>query len=859
MSAVRACVAIAFVLAQSIRAHTSAGAGALGKNSAPQRDFRSAPMLCGWFVLGAFLALAPVTRAQSIFSIAGGGSDDGRPATVAALSYPYFVAVDPSGDLYIADDDQHRIRKVDARAGIITTVAGNGAAGFQGDGGPASAASFGNPMGGIAVSPAGDLYIADTDNDVIRKVAAGTGIITTVVGTGTHAFFGDGGPATLAALKWPSRVTFDPSGNLYITDLRNHRIRKVDAGTGIITTVAGNGEEGYSGDGGPARMAALDLSPKTSKTGGVAVDRTGNVYIADTDNNRIRQVSAETGLIRTIAGNGEAGFSGDGGPATQARLNGPHAVALLDDSDVLVVDTGNLRIRKVALGSGLITTVAGGGRFRPDLGDGGPATEAHIGSPTDAGVDRAAKSFFIADLSYHRIRRVATDSGMITTVAGNGEYGFTGDGGPATAAGLYSPRGIVLDPSGNLYVAEFFGNRVRKVATETGMISRAVGTGFPGFGGEGGVATAARISYPKELAMDITGNLYIADTLNHRVRKVAVGTAIITTLAGNGSSAFSGDGGPATQAALNTPVGVSVDNAGNLYIADRDNQRVRKVDATTGIIVTFAGNGEKGFSGDGGPATSASLNEPEGLAIDSFGTVYIADERNKRVREVDPVTGTISTVAGNGTPGSSGDGGLAREAQLLSPSAVAVDLSGDLYIADYNRVRKVTAATGIITTVAGGRFEFAGDGGPATAAGLRHVESLAFDASGNLYIADSSNDRIRVVYRCVTVSAPQFASPSDGSLGVFNSPRLAWNAVRGAFRYDVYLDTVNPPEQIVASDIATATFAPANLEPLAIYYWRVVAKGDPFCIPFSTNASPVRSFTTAASCTAPGSFELSVP
>lgn len=359
--------------------------------------------------------------------------------------------------------------------------------------------------------------------------------------------------------------------------------------------------------------------------------------------------------------------------------------------------------------------------------------------------------------------------------------------------------------------------------------------------------------------MDITGNLYIADTLNHRVRKVAVGTAIITTLAGNGSSAFSGDGGPATQAALNTPVGVSVDNAGNLYIADRDNQRVRKVDATTGIIVTFAGNGEKGFSGDGGPATSASLNEPEGLAIDSFGTVYIADERNKRVREVDPVTGTISTVAGNGTPGSSGDGGLAREAQLLSPSAVAVDLSGDLYIADYNRVRKVTAATGIITTVAGGRFEFAGDGGPATAAGLRHVESLAFDASGNLYIADSSNDRIRVVYRCVTVSAPQFASPSDGSLGVFNSPRLAWNAVRGAFRYDVYLDTVNPPEQIVASDIATATFAPANLEPLAIYYWRVVAKGDPFCIPFSTNASPVRSFTTAASCTAPGSFELSVP
>jgi len=275
------------------------------------------------------------------------------------------------------------------------------------------------------------------------------------------------------------------------------------------------------------------------------------------------------------------------------------------------------------------------------------------------------------------------------------------------------------------------------------IIDTAAGNGIAGFSGDGGTATSALIDDPSGVAVDASGNLYIADTDNLRVRKVNL-DGVISTVAGNGVEAFSGDGGPATAASLGFVTGVALDAIGNLYIADGTNARVRKVDQE-GTISTIAGNGVEAFSGDGGPATSASLNRPSGVAVDAAGNIYIGDSRNSRIRKVD-AGGIITTVAGNGASGFSGDGGPANAASLAAPRGVMVDAAGNLYIADMDnsRIRKVDAG-GIITTVAGnGVYGFSGDGGPATAASLAEPRNTALDASGNLYIADKDNKRVRI-------------------------------------------------------------------------------------------------------------------
>jgi len=274
------------------------------------------------------------------------------------------------------------------------------------------------------------------------------------------------------------------------------------------------------------------------------------------------------------------------------------------------------------------------------------------------------------------------------------------------------------------------------------------GNGTKGYSGDGGAATSAELNAPNDVAVDSAGNIYIADTLNDRIRKVTVSTGIITTVAGNGAGGYSGDGGSATSAEIFQPDGLAVDSAGNIYIADTFNYRVRKVTKSTGIISTVAGDGTYGYSGDGGLATSAELGEPTDVAVDAAGNIYIADPGFARIRKVTVSTGIISTVAGNGTQGYSGDGGPATSAELSSPDGVTVDGAGNIYIADlYNeRVRKVTVSTGIISTVAGdGTAGYSGDGGPATGAEIYYPDGLAVDTAGNIYIADTENFRIRGV------------------------------------------------------------------------------------------------------------------
>ena len=338
--------------------------------------------------------------------------------------------------------------------------------------------------------------------------------------------------------------------------------------------------------------------------------------------------------------------------------------------------------------------------------------------------------------------------GDIDTIAGYGTAGYSGDNGLATAADLNSPHNVAIDAAGNIYIADMSNNRIRKVTASTGVITTVAGNGTPGYSGDGSAATSAELHAPAGVAVDAADNIYIADGGNNLIRKVAVSTGNISTVAGNRTGGFSGDGGPATSAEMNCPYDVAVDTSGNIYISDTDNYRIREVKASTGIITTVVGTGTGGYSGDGGPANSAKITEPMGLVLDAAGNIYFADWGNVVIRKVTASAGEISTVAGIGSEGYSGDGGLATVAQLYYPYGVAVDAAGNIYIADdaNNRIRKVTASTGDISTVAGkGTAGYSGDGGAATSAALKYPYGVAVDAASNIYIADNGNNRIRAV------------------------------------------------------------------------------------------------------------------
>jgi sugar lactone lactonase YvrE len=356
-------------------------------------------------------------------------------------------------------------------------------------------------------------------------------------------------------------------------------------------------------------------------------------------------------------------------------------------------------------------------------------------------------NLFIADSFDNRIRKVS--GGIITSVAGNGSAYFSGDGGPATLAGMGNLTGVGADAAGDVFVEDLGDGRIRKAGTN-GLITTYAGTGVFGYNGDGIAATNAELYYPEGLAADKAGNLYIADDLNNRIRKINT-NGIISTMAGTGTSGFSGDGGPAASALLSGPTGVALDSAGNLYIADAGNQRIRRID-TNVIITTVAGNGAPGpylngtFSGDGGQATNAGLSNPSSVTVDAVGNLFIADTFNRRVRRVG-TNGIINTYAGNGTYGVTGDGGLATNAEFKTIGGLAVDSGGNLFIADSlgDRIREV-GTNGIITTFAGnGTTAFSGDGGAATNAGISGPYGIAFDPFGNLLVTDPGNQRVRKV------------------------------------------------------------------------------------------------------------------
>jgi trimeric autotransporter adhesin len=715
--------------------------------------------------------ISSAITAQNIQTFAGGGLFKANPALQISLPFPIAIAnVSGSIDIGLASTSGPQVSVVQfsPNTNQVTTIAGSGFSGYSGDGGPALNARLATPEG-LAGDSAGNVYIADDLNHVVRMVSAATGTITTIAGNGNYGYSGDGGPATSAELGYIFDVAVDAAGDVFIADDGNSVVRMVAAATGVITTVAGNGTQGYSGDGGPATSASLN------GPGGLAIDGAGDLYIADTGNSAIRMVSRQTGNISTVAGTGTYGYTGDGGPATAAELFFPARLAIDGSNNLYICDNGNAVIRLVTAATGTITTYAGNGN-QTSSGDGGPATSAGL-TCEDVALD-ASGNLYIADAGNNALRVVAAGTGIITTVAGNGYYSYWGDGGLATNAGVLNPAFTAVDPSGNIYFSDSYNYVVRKVAASTGIVTTVAGNGTYGYTGDGGPASAAQLGQPWGLAFDANGNLYIADQGNEVVREVSGTTGIITTVAGNGTYGYSGDGGPATSAELSVPIGIALDGSGNLYISDGNNFVVRMVTAATGVMTTFAGNGTMGYSGDGGPAASASLNNPGGLAVDGAGDLIIADAGNGRVREVSVATGNITTIAGDGCtnpfgkgpPCPLGDGGPATSALLSGPGAVALDRAGNLYITDSGdeRIRMVSGATGIISTVAGtGVQGFSGDGGPGTAAQMNGPLGLALDASGNLYFADLYNDRLReVVSVGSSGSPPPTITPTvTGTLG----------------------------------------------------------------------------------------------
>ena len=724
-----------------------------------------------YLYLGLFLSLAPAYAADdtpraiyNVATVAGSASlGDGGPAIDAQIGAIQGVATDLAGNVYLSDTTHNLVRRIDG-SGIITTVAGTGTAGFSGDGGPATSAQLHFPYG-LALDASGNLYIADLGNNRVRRVSP-AGIIQTFVGSGGEGSSGDGGPATRAQMLSPRNLAIDSNGNLYISEFAAHRVRKV-APNGVISSAAGTGIEGFGGDNAPATAAQLAFPA------GLALDSSGDLYIADSQNQRIREVLPNGAIITFLGG-------------TEITLQTPVAV-ILDAAGHLVVADGSLAVHKYSGGEWSVVAGTYGTGFS---GDGGPATAATLTLPQDLAFDPAG-NLFIAD--GYRLREV-NSAGIIRTAAGADYLFGIGDGGAATAAELYMPSAVTLDGSGDVYIADTGTNRVRQVSP-AGVISTVAGTGTASPGGAASSAVSTPLFYPAAVAVDQSGNLLIVESQANRIRAVGA-DGLIRTVAGTGVAGLGPDSLPATQTQLRWPQGLCLDRSGNLYIADTGNSRILLA-PPGGSVTTAAGNGARGFSGDGGPAPIAQLNQPAACAVDSGGNLYIADTFNHSIRKVD-ATGSIATVAGTGIAGSGGDEGPATLASLDTPGGIAVDDNGNLYISDTgnNAIRQVTP-DGIIHIIAGtGVGGFAGDGGPALSAWLDTPGGILLDGSGDLYFADTNNNRVRELIPSGVIAPPPIAPLTP--LNVVNAASLSSGAVSPGEVVTIYGSGIGPQSGVAA-------------------------------------------------------------
>jgi uncharacterized protein (TIGR03437 family) len=666
----------------------------------------------GSLIALSLLASAGVWAQGTISTVAGGsGFLDNILAVQARISGPTALAVDHQANAYIGDGT--RIRRVNAETGIISTVTSDSGAQI------------------LALDPKGNLLIVAGNQ--LLKLDPSTGSSTTIAGmaSDTTPQFG-----TMAGLAT------DPAGNILLTDSYHDKIYKIDATSGAVSTFAGIGPVGNTGspqgDGGPATLAGLE------RPFVITVDPFGNVFFVE--QYWLRRIDGKTGIITTIAPNSGTGPNGDGGPYNKAVFVNVEALATDSQGDLYIAD--GPYIRKIDWNTGIVSTIAGSGQ-QVYAKDGVPALDANLSFITGLVVDPHG-NIWIADSGNARLFRVAASTNLISTIAGTSA---NGDGGPAIGATLYNPVGLAADSQGDLYLYDN-GDGIRRVQHATGFISLLIPPSALAYGPPLGNGVSP-------ITVDSSGNVFVS--LQNTVQRVDAGTKAVTVVAGPGqlgAAGSIGDGGPATNALI-APAGVAIDGSGNLYIADYGNARIRRVDATTGVITTVAGTGEgqtQTFSGLTGAASRISIGIPTSIAIAPNGDIYWTT--SGWVLKMNS-TGILSVAAGNGGCGYSGDGGSALLATLCAPVSIAFDGDENMFVSEYSCgcIRRVDTATGLIQTVAGtGTIGVSNDGIPATQSALTPA-AIAYHGDA-LYLVDSpqpgsSPARIRAVTPPTPPSLPQ--------------------------------------------------------------------------------------------------------
>ena len=661
----------------------------------------------------------------SISTFAGSRpAGDGGQATDALLLNPEFMLSDANGNHYVTDSGQHRVRRF-STGGVITTIAGNGTLGYSGDNGPGTSAQLNNPTTLALDAAAGLLYIVDSGNHAIRALTLSTGVIRTLAG-GT-AGFADGALAE-ARFSAPYGILLDAANNLVVTDSGNHRLRRIAGGQ--VTTIAGNGSPGFFGDDTSALTARM-TQPKA-----IALGVDNALYFTDSGNRLIRRI-LPTGTIQTYAGKGtgvNAG-NGDGGPALTSLVD---AVGLAADpaGDLLIADGEGNRLRRIASRTGLISSIVGSGEVGFS-GDGQAAILARLQSPSSIVIDSRGNLNFV-DRANHRIRRVIhgldATGGRVETIAGKGHA--SGDGGPASAAQLLFPEAAIAGPGNAIFIADTGNHCVRRV-TPDGLIGTYAGRcGWPGIAGDSGAATEARLNQPAGLAFDNEGSLFIADRGNDRIRRVQANGVISTVVGANNG--------------VRRPQGMALDPTLPRYIYftnEFGGTRISRLDTVRQDVATVVGglNNQAGFAGDGGPANTALVNGPSDVATDTRGNIFLVDRGNGRVRRVDAQSGLISTVQ-----------------TLVAPSRLAVDGAGALYVTDGNRLRR-----GSESLAGGASAGFGGDGLFSGSALLDSPAGVSALPDGRLLVADSVNQRVRVLtpraLQAVELQAGNNQTASPGS------------------------------------------------------------------------------------------------
>jgi sugar lactone lactonase YvrE len=670
-----------------------------------------------------------------ITTVAGIGLYLGQGALARDVPFePSDVSVDPAGNVFVGEGSRNIVRQItrDGRslrfAGRGTTVP-PGSIDDIGNGVPARDAYIAYPMG-VGAHGLAEVHIADVFNHRVRRVDRTTGIITTVAGSGPvnyhGAFSGDGGPATEARLDQPNQVTFDAAGNIYMLDAVNYRIRKVDP-AGVITTAAGNGTRGFGGDGGPATAAAIDIGPN-GDTGSLESDAAGNLYLADVGNGRVRRIDAATGVITTIAGGGTR--TDEGAPATESSIS-VRGIALGPDGSVYVSDFS--RIRQVAPDGRIITLF---GTATPGFSEDGAAPDAgQLVSVDRMELDAARNRLVFCELGTGRVRALDLASRLVTTLGGIGPAAL-GENGPAVAAQLDAlVTQLALTANDELLITGY--TRLRRLESD-GTLRTIAGGGIIPDGPPPPVRPALGVpldSFGVAVAPD--GGVYV--TGPYEVGRIT-SDGQYERVAG-GAYGYSGDGGPASEATFDNPGGLAIDGAGNIFVGDSWNHCIRRIDAATGIITTYAGKFpphppniliENPSSGDGGKAVDAQLSYPQFMAHDVSGNLYVTD--TGRVRRIDRATGTIDAVPG-------------VDEHNCSAGPLAADTKGRVYVRCFDgtilRINAPASATPIGGTTSD--FGFSGDGGPASAAQARGVYGMAIDRQGNVYLNDVENRRIRVI------------------------------------------------------------------------------------------------------------------